>query len=120
MSEPRLKTEIWVSAYLRRVGAAGAFAVVARRGDRDAGAVALKVLVAPRLARLFLQSRDLAGAYVWRNPFAAEGSPDGGGEDDLGTREEALIDARLEKEAAVDPDLWIIEVEDRLGRAFID
>ena len=35
----RVKSEIWVSAYLRRCQAAGVPAVVARRGDEAAGAI---------------------------------------------------------------------------------
>jgi len=33
---------------------------------------------------------------------------------------EADIEARLTKEIRFDPDLWIIEVEDRAGRNFLD
>ncbi len=107
MTEPRLKTEIRVGAHLRRIEAAGAFATIARRGDPDAGAVAVKVYIGARRARLFIQSRDLDGAAVWREPFE-------------GDCEEEKIDAFLAKETSVDPDLWIVEIEDREGRAFLD
>lgn len=108
---PRLKTEIRVAAQLRRVAAAGAFAHVARRGDPDAGALAVKVYLgridgAPR-ARLFMQSLDGEGATVWRDLFD-------------GATDEPVIDARLERERRVDPDLWIVEIEDAEGRAFLD
>jgi len=105
--EPRLKTEIRVAAQLRRAQAAGAFATIARRGDGDAGAVAVKVYLGERNAQLYIQSRDLDGASVWREPFEE-------------AVEEAKIDAWLAKEARVDPDLWIVEIEDREGRAFLD
>jgi hypothetical protein len=32
----------------------------------------------------------------------------------------AALDRRLEKEARFDPDVWIVEVEDRAGRHFLD
>ena len=35
----RLKSEIWVKAYLRRCTVNGAMAVVVRHGDDDAGAI---------------------------------------------------------------------------------
>ena len=105
--EPRLKTEIRVSAHLRRAQGAGAFATIARRGDPDAGAVAVKLYLGGRSARLYIQSRDLDGVAVWREPF----------ED---VTEETKIDAWLSKEAGIDPDLWVVEIEDREGRAFLD
>ncbi len=106
-AEPRLKTEIRVSAHLRRAQGAGAFATVARRGDPDAGAVAVKVYLGGRTARLFIQSRDLDGNIMWREPFEED-------------RSEAKVDSWLEKEASIDPDLWVVEIEDRDGRAFLD
>ena len=105
--EPRLKTEIRVSAHLRRAQGAGAFATIARRGDPDAGAVAVKLYLGARSARLFIQSRDLDGKMMWREPF----------EDD---RSEARIDQWLDKEISIDPDLWVVEIEDREGRAFLE
>lgn len=105
--EPRLKTEIRVSAHLRRAQSAGAFATIARRGDPDAGAVAVKVYLGGSTARLFIQSRDLDGRMMWREPFEADPS-------------EINIDSWLEKEAAIDPDLWVVEIEDQAGRAFLD
>ena len=39
----RLKTSIWVAAYLRRCQTAGVFGAVRRRGAEEAGAVFVKV-----------------------------------------------------------------------------
>ncbi len=105
--EPRLKTEIRVSAHLRRAQTAGAFATIARRGDPDAGAVAVKLYCGERMARLFIQSRDLDGRAIWREPL-----------DDL--VDEMKVDAWIDKETNIDPDLWVVEIEDRDGRAFLD
>ncbi len=111
MIEPRLKTEIRVSAHMCRARGEGAFATVARKGDPDAGAVAVKVYLGAGAAQLFVQSRDLDGNYVWRDPFEEDAQTDG---------TELRIDAWLQKEIAIDPDLWIVEIEDRDGRAFLD
>ena len=113
MSAPRLKTEIWVHAHLRRCMGEGAYALIARRGDPDAGAVAVKVYLGQRQAHLFVQSRDLDGNSIWRDPLA----PD---DQDQHAHGESEIDAWLEKEISIDPDLWIIEIEDKNGRAFLD
>jgi hypothetical protein len=39
----RLKSEVWVSAYVRRCFVEGVFAVVRRRGAEEAGAIFIKV-----------------------------------------------------------------------------
>ena len=39
----RLKSGIWVAAYLRRCAVEGAFAAVRRRGAEEAGAVFIKI-----------------------------------------------------------------------------
>ena len=39
----RLKSGIWVAAYLRRCNVEGAFAAVRRRGAEEAGAVFIKI-----------------------------------------------------------------------------
>jgi hypothetical protein len=33
---------------------------------------------------------------------------------------EADVEARLTREIRFDPDVWIVEIEDRLGRNFLD
>jgi len=104
---PRLKTHIRAAALMARAQAAGAFATVVRRGDPDAGALAVKAYAAPGRARLFIESRDDAGVRCWRAALD-------------GADEEVRIDAYLDREAAIDPDLWLIEIEDRDGRAFVE
>ena len=107
VSEPRVKTEIRVAAQLRRAAAAGAFATVAKKGDPDAGAVAVKVYLGNRRARLYLEARDEKGAATWREPLEGEA-------------DEAAVDGFLDKEIRFDRDLWIVEIEDREGRLFAD
>ncbi|MEZ5922368.1 MAG: DUF1491 family protein, partial [Parvularculaceae bacterium] len=106
-SVARLKTEIRVAAHIRRATAAGAFATIARKGDVDAGAIAVKIYCGAGKARLLMQAYDAEGEEIWREPFE-------------GLADEKEIDARLEKEARFDSDLWIVEIEDREGRAFLN
>jgi hypothetical protein len=111
MYSPRLKTEIRVAAHVRRVQAAGAFAHIAKRGDPDAGAIAVKVFIgrpsSGPVARLFLQSTNIDGESSWTEAFD-------------GPAPEEKVDERLTKERRIDPDLWIIEIEDREGRGFLE
>jgi len=110
MAEPRLKSEIRAAALIRRAQREGAFAVVARRGDPDAGSIAVKVYQGSGRAKLYVEARDDNGKAVWREPFDRDGA----------SVAETEIDAYLDKERRFDSDLWIIEIEDRAGRSFTD
>ena len=110
----RLKSAIWVSAYLRRVQVEGASGVLRRRGSEEAGAIFIKVGRLDGTADLYGPAPQTAF-----------------GDDDPGDRRftpsmpqpampDADIEAKLAKEIRFDPDLWIVEVEDRAGRHFLD
>ena len=103
-----LKTEIWASALIRRAGIAGAFAGVTRKGDTDAGAVLVKVATLDGKARLYTPARNGDGDRIWLD--LSSGS--------LGDAE-ADVDAYVRKRADKDPDLWVIEIEDKQGRHFL-
>lgn len=104
--EPRLTAGFWVSAYLARLRLADIPAFVLRRGDATAGAVIVKVATLDGRARAFHRSFDLAtGGRVW--VILAEGA-------------EAEVDAALARQRGHDPDLWLIEVEDRAGRSLLE
>jgi len=101
---PRLKTEIRVGALLRRAQQAGAFAAVLRRGDADAGALWVTVRQETKLYR-YVEQMAMSGGREWYRD---------------GPFDEAELALRINKAVDRDPDLWIIEVEDAQGRAFID
>ncbi len=108
----RLKSVVWVKAYIRRCAVGGAAAFVVRHGDDDAGAVYIKV------------SR-LNGQAVLYGP--APMSLDGADEDrrwsvHIGAepRPEQEIDSYLAQQFSFDQDIWVIEVEDLEGRHFLE
>ncbi len=103
-----LKTDFWASALIRRAQSAGAFAAVARKGDVDAGAVLVKVATLDGRARLYGPARNGEGERIWLDLSAGA----------LGDAE-ADVDAHLRKRASNDPDIWVIEIEDRQGRHFL-
>lgn len=103
-----LKTEIWASALIRRASIGGAFAAVARKGDADAGAVLVKVATLDGRARLYAPARDGEGERIWLDLSAGSLGDD-----------EAAVDAHIRKRSETDPDLWVIEVEDKHGRHFL-
>ena len=102
VAEPRLASGVWVGAYLRRLEGLAIPAFVVRRGDETAGAVLVKLATLDGRARLFQRSFDLlTGARAW--VVLAEGA-------------EAEVDEAVARQRRFDPDLWVIEVEDRQGR----
>lgn len=111
----RLKSGIWASAYLRRCNIEGAFAAVRRRGADEAGAV-------------FIKLNRLDGTGILYGPAPQSVFDDARPADRLftivlgrdGPVPDAEIEARLTRELKFDPDIWIVEVEDRAGRNFLD
>jgi hypothetical protein len=110
----RLKTALWVAAYLRRCQVEGTFAVVRRRGAEEAGAVFV------RISRLDGTS-DLFGPAP-QSAFDAMGGADRAFTLCLKERPapDAAVEAYLAREIKFDPDVWIVEVDDREGRNFLD
>jgi hypothetical protein len=109
----RLKSSIWVAAYLRRCQTEGVFGAVRRRGAEEAGAVFVKIALLDGKAMLYVpapqtvydESRPIERIFM---PTSAEPMP------------EASVEERLVKEIRFDPDAWIVETEDRAGRHFLD
>ncbi|UYO46190.1 DUF1491 family protein [Rhodopseudomonas palustris] len=109
----RLKSAIWVSAYLRRCQTEGVFGAVSRRGAEDAGAVFVKVATLDGQAMLYVPAPQTA--YDDERPFERVFVPAS-----QEPQPEADVEARLAKEIRFDPDVWIVETEDRAGRHFLD
>lgn len=102
----RLTSDFWVSAYLARLRLHDIPAFVVARGDATAGAVLIKLNTLDGQAVAYQRSFDLiTGARAW--VVLSEGV-------------EAEVDASLSKQRGFDPDLWLIEVEDRAGRHLLD
>ena len=102
----RLTADLWVAAYLTRLRLIEIPAFVVQRGDSTAGAVLIKLNTLDGLACCYQRSFDLmTGDRKWM--VLTEG-------------DEALVDASIAKQRGFDPDLWVIEVEDRKGRHLLD
>lgn len=103
-TDGRLSTELWVQAHLRRCNAEGLFAAVLRKGDAWGGAVIVKLNLLDGTFKLLSQTRDTGGQVAW-----------------LAVQQGALLteaDATtyIDRQVKRDPDLWVIEIEDRQGR----
>lgn len=109
----RLKSAIFVSALIRRAQVEGAYAVVVRRGSEEAGAVFVKVSRLDGTAALYGPAPQSAfdEAAPADRLFSVLVEPG---------RPEADADARIAREVKFDPDLYVVEIEDRAGRHFLD
>ena len=102
----RLTADFWVHAYLARLRLADIPAFVTSHGDDTSGAVLVKLNTLDGRAQAFHRTFDLmTGARKW--DLLAEGP-------------ERDVDGSIAKQRSFDPDLWVIEVEDRLGRHLLD
>ncbi len=108
----RLKSGIWVAAYLRRCQVEGAAAVLRRRGSEEAGAIFIKVSRLDGSADLYGPAPQSAFDEANRGERMFNVA--------LAAKPEADIEAYLARQIRFDPDLWIVEAEDRAGRSFID
>jgi hypothetical protein len=108
----RLKSELWVKAYLRRCQHEGASAVLVRRGDTDAGSIFIKVSRLDGTASLFGPApAGLAQAREdrqWQRCLEHQPIP------------EAEAESYLARQIEFDADIWIVSVEDRQGRHFLE
>lgn len=103
---------MWVAAYVRRCHIEGAYAVVQRRGASEAGAIFIVLDRLDNTRTLYAQAPQSL-------------IPDDDTRDRLFVPVENVSDAlavseRLAREQKFDPDLWIVEVEDRKGRHFLE
>ena len=104
---PRLKSGFYVRAIIRRAEAAGAQAYVVKKGAEEAGAIFLKVSRLDGSCTVLNQVTAGEGERMWARPLGE-------------SCEEARASTYFEKQKKFDPDLWIVEIEDREGRPFVD
>jgi hypothetical protein len=108
----RIKSEIWVKAYMRRCQGAGVSVVVARRGDEQAGAIYICINLLNNEVRLYGPApAGIAESSIerrWTNCFAEA------------IVSEGEAQRYLARQTDFDPDIWILEVEDKKGRHFLD
>jgi hypothetical protein len=110
----RLKSGVWVSAYVRRCFVEGVFAAVRRRGADEAGAIFIKVNRLDDTADVYGPAPQTA--FGEDEPLDRAFSP----ALKIMPTSEADAEAYLARQIRFDPDLWIIETEDRAGRHFLD
>ena len=106
--EPRLKAELWIKAHIRRVEIEGGTAMVARRGDGMSGSALIKLNRLDGTAEVLAPAPHAEKGRIWLRAT---------GPDPVEDRE---AEAFIRRQVDFDPDLWVLEIEDREGRHFLD
>jgi hypothetical protein len=104
----RLKSEIWVSAFLRRWQTQGVYGAVVHKGAAEAGAIYVIVnhldgnfhLFGPAPGPTHNEEGERRWSELAPYPLTQE-----------------AVAQRLERAKSFDPDIWIVEIEDRKGTA---
>src|SRR5579884_3979388 len=102
----RLKSAIYVQALIRRCEAAGAAAYLVRHGAEEAGAIFIKVNRLDGTCSVLSQARRGGEDPVWIRPLGE-------------TCDDTRAAEYFAKQLRIDPDIWIVEIEDRQGRSFV-
>lgn len=103
----RLKSKILVQALIRRCEVSGASAYVVRSGAEEAGAIFVKINRLDGTCTVLSPARRGEGERIWTRPLGE-------------TADEKSAADYFARQLKFDPDIWIVEIEDRQGRAFLD
>lgn len=101
--KPRLKSELVVQAGIRYCESKLVTAMLRRRGDLEAGAIFVKISRLDGTSSLFTRITSLFENSKWQCCSGEGWLPD------------EKIEERLVKEIDIDPDIWIIEIENPAG-----
>ncbi|HNQ91639.1 MAG TPA: DUF1491 family protein [Alphaproteobacteria bacterium] len=103
MDDGRLPTSLWVEAHLRRLNEMGRGYYIVQKGAFAAGTVLLKINLLDGQARVLTQIRDMDGNLGWMAALGQERVA------------ESDADAYIRRAMDRDPDVWVIEIEDKGG-----
>ncbi len=108
----RLTSKFWVDAYLRKLAVEGNYACVVKSGAESAGAI-------------FVVLNHMDGRFSLYGPapqacFSGEETGERLFHNLVFGQPEELVLEKLDSEKKFDPDLWIVENEDRQGRSFLN
>ncbi len=103
MTEERLPTHLWVGAKIRYCDQQAISAMVRHKGERQSGAVILKLDLLDGRCKVLTQARDLDGNLGWMTAFRD------------GIVSNAEGEEYLERSIKRDPDVWVVEIEHQDG-----
>lgn len=99
--DDRLPTGLWLDAQLRAMAQRGLAYTVVNKGAYASGTVMVKIYAPHEGCLLYQQQRDINGHMGWMALFKGLLTPEG------------EVDSFIARAVDRDPDLWVIEVEDK-------
>jgi hypothetical protein len=105
--DARLPAHLEVSGLIRAVEAAGGFAMVLNKGERDGGTILVICAENGGNRRLYERMPSPEGHREWRLSRSEE------------TENKPEFDLYLSRRCSQDPDLWMIELDIANGERFI-
>lgn len=103
----RLPAHLEVSGLVRAVEAAGGFAAVLSKGERDAGTIIVVITESGKNSRAYERMPQLDGTRQWHCSYR-QGAENG-----------QEFTENLQRRGSQDPDLWIVELDIARGERFI-
>lgn len=103
-----LTTGIWVNAQVRICDRAFIPATIVRHGNDEAGTVLVKINRFEHGVTVYAQATSLDGEPAWSRGTGPKPVT------------EAEADAYIERQVKFDPDVWVLEIEDRKGQYKLD
>jgi len=98
----RLPTALYVDAHLKNLTAEAKFYHFIQKGNHSSGIVMLKLNSLQGKVKLIVQERDfMSDQMTWNAALEQE------------VVEEPEADAYIQRAISRDPDLWVIEIEDK-------
>jgi hypothetical protein len=104
----RVKSGLWVQALLWRLDRQALAVAIRKRGDADSGSILLKITNLSGGVQVLSQVQDGAGNSVWMRATGA----------DLVSEDKA--ESYIQRSLSIDPDQWVLEIEDPKGRFHLD
>ncbi|MEM0977055.1 MAG: DUF1491 family protein [Pseudomonadota bacterium] len=101
----RLRSDLWVAAYRKHLEILNIPCMVVAKGQASSGAVMVKLNTLDGKATALQRSVQPDGTSGWM--VVSEG-------------DERDVDHSISKQLNFDPDLWVLEVEDKAGRHLLD
>ena len=103
-----ITTGIWVAAQVRICDRAFIPATIVRHGHDEAGTVLVKINRFEQGVTVYAQATSLDGGPAWSRGTGPKPVT------------EAEADAYIARQVQYDPDVWVLEIEDRKGQYKLD
>lgn len=107
MAGDRLPTDFIISAHIRTAAQQGVPIVIRQRGDNNVGTILLKINLLNGTSRVLSQVR-FNDQMMWSPVSKTD------------PMKEADAENYLARQAKIDPDCWMVEIEDKQGRIWFE